>query len=304
MEHQELTYFEFHSPETVEQTLELLRIYGSDAKLLAGGTDLIPKLKAKVLHPAHVISLKKVSELNYIHYTEGDGLHIGAMTPIREVENFPVVREKYVALYEGAHAIASTQIRNFGTITGNICNAVPSADSAPGLVALGASVKVRSHAGTRELLVEDLFAGVCKTVLAPDELVTEIFIPDRKEGERSIYYPFTIRRALDLAVAGSAANGIVRDGVVEEIRIALGAVAVKPKRALKAEQVILGKTLTDELIEEAARVAGEEDCAPITDLRATAEYRREIIRIFTRDAIRYVAGMKTDIDMSVEDLRR
>lgn len=295
--------FEFHSPTTVSEVLELLGKYGKDAKILAGGTDVIPRIKAKVWDPEHIISLKKVDELHYITFDEKTGLHIGAGTPIREVEKNKVVKELYPALYEGAHAIASTQIRNFGTLVGNICNAVPSADSAPGLIVLNAKVIIKSLDKTREILVEDLFTGVCKTQLEPDELVVEIVVPRPREEEVSIYYAFTMRRALDLAVASVAANGVVNNGVVEEMKIALGAVAVTPKRAYNAEKYIVGKTLSEAVIAEAARIAAQDDCLPITDMRATAEYRREVIDVYTTNAIKHVAGLKSDLDMTVEDLR-
>lgn len=294
--------FEFHSPASVQEAIELLGKYGSEAKILAGGTDVIPKLKAKVWNPAHIISLKKIDELHYIEFDKEEGLKIGANTPIREVECNPLVKEMFPALYEGIHAIASTQIRNFATIVGNIVNAVPSADSAPGLIVLGAEVKTISIRGERRFLVEDLFAGVCRTILEPDELITEIIVPVKKPQERSMYYAFTIRRALDLAIAGVAANGYVEGGKFAEIKLALGAVAIKPKRAEHAESYLKDKEVSETVIKEAARIASQEDCAPITDMRATEEYRREIIRVFTENAIKHVAQMSTDIDMSIEEL--
>lgn len=274
-----------------------------DVRLLAGGTDVTPRIKAKVWTPDHLVSLKKVDELHYIEYDERTGLHIGALTPLREIERNPLVREKYPALYEGVHAVASTQIRNFGTMAGNICNALPSADTAPGLIVLGASVNIFSSRGVRTVPVEEFFTGVCRTQLERDELVTEITIPAPREGEKSIYYAFTARRALDLAIASAAANGIIRNGVVEEIKIALGAVAVTPKRAFYAENFLIGKEFNEAAAREAARIAGRQDCSPITDMRATADYRREVVDVYTYNALMHIAGKKTDLDMTVEDLK-
>lgn len=278
--------FEYFAPETVEEALELLAKYGSEAKLVSGGTDLIPKMKAQVAAPKYLISTKGIAGLDYINFDEEKGLSFGTAVSIRQVENFPAVKKYYPALYEGAHSIASTQIRNAGTLVGNICNAVPSADSAPAMLVLGAVVHAVSKRGERDIPIAEFFTGVCKTVVEPDELVTGISIPAPVANSKSIYLPFTVRRALDLAMVGSAVNMVMDGDVCKDIKIALGAVAITPKRAYTAEEMLKGKKLTDELILEAAAVASEKDCAPITDMRATAEYRRELVRVLTRDAIK------------------
>lgn len=278
--------FEYFTPNTVEEAVELLSKYGSDTKIIAGGTDLIPKLKAQVATPKYILSLKNIDALKYMTFDEEAGLGFGAGVPIRKVERFEPVRKYFPALYEGAHNIASTQIRNAGTLVGNVCNAVPSADSAPAMLVLGAVVHIVSLRGKRDVPIHEFFTGVCKTVVEPDELVTGITIPMQPANSKSMYLPFTVRRALDLAMVGSAANVTVENGVCTDVRLALGAVATTPKRAYHAEELLKGKTLTEALIEQAAVVASEEDCAPITDLRATREYRKELVRVLTRDAIK------------------
>lgn len=278
--------FEYFTPKTTEEALELLAKYAPDAKLLSGGTDLVPKMKAQALTPKYLINTKDIDELNYIEFDEEKGLSFGTAVTIREVENHPAVQKYFPALYEGAHAIASTQIRNMGTLVGNICNAVPSADSAPGMLVLDAIVHIASKSGKRDVPIKDFFTGVCKTVVAPDEMVTGVTIPMPSPGSKSTYLPFTVRKALDLAMVGSAVSMSTEDGKCTDIRIALGAVAVTPKRAYNAEQILLGNTITDELIELAANEAAEHDCAPITDIRATAEYRRHLVYVLTRDAIK------------------
>lgn len=278
--------FEYFTPNTVEEAVELLSKYGSDAKVIAGGTDLIPKLKAQVATPKYIISLKNIDELKYMTFDEEKGLEFGAGVPIRKVECFEPVKKYFPALYEGAHNIASTQIRNAGTLVGNVCNAVPSADSAPGMLVLGAVMHIVSVRGKRDIPIHEFFTGVCKTVVEPDELVTGITIPMQPANSKSMYLPFTVRRALDLAMVGSAANVTIEGGVCTDIKIALGAVAITPKRAYHAEKLLKGKVLTEALIDQAAVVASEEDCAPITDLRATKEYRKELVRVLTRDAIK------------------
>jgi len=290
--------FEYHVPKNVKEVLELLDAYGEKAKVIAGGTDLIPKMKGGALHPSHVISLKEVDELNYIKYDEKEGLDFGCMATIREIENHPVIREKYKALADGTCCIASTQIRNRGTVVGNICNAVPSADSAPALLALGAKVVIKSVKGERVVPIDDFFVHVCKTVLEPNELVTNVVIPVLPAGTGSVYYKYAVRKALDLAMVGVAAMVTMEGDICKDARIALGAVAITPKRAPVAEEIIIGQKLTDELVEEAAHCASGNECSPITDMRATRDYRSEMVRILTRDAINEASGRKKPVRVS------
>lgn len=279
--------FQYHAPNSMDEVKALLHTYGPEAKLIAGGTDLIPKMKAGVVRFGHLVSLKNLEELRVSCYDAQGALHIGANTTLRELEAMEGVKETFPALWQGMHSMASTQIRNRSTVTGNICNAVPSADTAPALLVYEAVVVITSVSGTRQVPISEFFTGVCRTVLQPDELVQEIIVPKPAEDSRSIYYKYAIRNALDLAMIGVAANVLLRDGVVKDAKLALGAVAAAPRRAAKAEAILLGRTLTEERIEEAARVASQEDCAPISDIRASADYRREMVRIHVRDALRF-----------------
>lgn len=278
--------FEYHAPATIDEAIELLAEYKTDAKIFAGGTDMLPKMKAQVVSPKHIISLKNLKELKFVKYDPKEGLTFGAATPIRVVENDETVRKIYPALYEGIHCIASTQIRNAGTIVGNLVNAVPSADSAPSSLVLGMVLHVVSKRGKRDIPVNELFTGVCRTCLEPDELVVSATVPVPEENTGSCYIPFTVRRAMDLSMAG-VATSVTMDGTIcKDIKIALGAVAITPKRAANAEKMLLSQELTDELIEKAAVVASQEDCSPITDMRATREYRIELIHVLTREAVK------------------
>lgn len=282
--------FTYLVPTNVDEALEMLDQYQDRCKIIAGGTDVIPKMKGGVWAPEYLLSLKKVQELKYVTYDEETGLHIGARMILRELEANPIIQEKYPALWEGMHSIANTQIRNSGTVVGNICNAVPSADTAPSLLALDAKIKIRSRKGERIVPIAEFFTGVCRTVVAPNELVTEIQIPAPAANSSCIYYKYSIRKALDLAMVGVAASVTVQDGVCKDVKIGLGAVAATPVRAKTAEGILLGKKLTDELINEAALAACEHDCSPITDMRATKEYRKEMVRILTRDAVKNCAA--------------
>lgn len=281
------TNFEYHVPHDIQETLELLSRYGDSCKLIAGGTDLIPKLKAGVAKFDHMISLKNIDALQTVSFDPAAGLTIGGCANLRDVENNADVQKYYPALVTGIHSMANTQVRNRGTVVGNICNAVPSADTAPALLVYGAQVKIRSVNGERVVPIEEFFTGVCRTVLAADELVTEVFLPLPADNAFSIYYKYAVRKALDLAMIGVAAYVTVDEHkVVTDVKLALGAVATTPKRAWKAEEMILGKELTDELILAAAKTASQEDCAPISDIRATAQYRQEMVRVHVRDALR------------------
>lgn len=282
------TNFAYHVPGNLSEALTLLDQYGDTCKLIAGGTDLIPKLKAGVAKFDHMISLKKITELKTVRFDPEAGLTIGGCAGLRDVENNPDVQRWYPALYTGIHSMANTQVRNRGTVAGNICNAVPSADTAPALLVYGAKLKIQSiKGGERMVPIEDFFAGVCRTLLASEELLTEIILPLPPKDAYSVYYKYAIRKALDLAMVGVAACVQVDNGkVVTDAKLALGAVAPIPKRAVKAEAMILGKELTEDLILAAAKTASQEDCTPISDIRATEEYRREMVRVHMRDALR------------------
>lgn len=281
------TNFEYHVPACLSEALSLLKQYGSDGKIISGGTDLIPKIKAGVVKFDHLISLKQLDELRHITYEPGKGLTIGACVDLRTAEANETIRSLYPALYEGMHSMANTQVRNRGTIAGNICNAIPSADTAPALLVYDASLKICSADGTRIVPIREFFTGVCRTVLEPWELLTEIILPEPKAGAFSVYYKYAIRKALDLAMIGVAANVLTDDdNVVQDVRIALGAVAVTPKLAEKTQEYLLGQVLDEEHILHAAQLASQEDCLPISDIRATAEYRRRMVYIHVRDALR------------------
>ena len=278
--------YEYHAPDTLDEVKSLLKQYGSSAKILAGGTDLVPQMKGHVIAPAHVISLKNVETLKFVKYDPANGLRFGANVKLHAMQGMDFVRKDYTALYDGICGMSSTQIRNMGTVVGNICNAVPSADAAPGLIALGAQIKIESADGERTMMVEDFITGVLRTAIQPGEIVTEVYIPPLAENSGSAYMKFAQRNALDLAMVGVAAWVRMDGNIVKDTRISLGAVAVKPKRAAHAEAALIGKPLTDEVIAEAARCAGELDCLPITDMRATKEFRREMVKAMTREAIR------------------
>ena len=280
-----LNDFCFHKPTTLEEAMELIDRYQEGGLLMAGGSEVIPNMKSLVVTPDHIISLKHIPEFDYLCYTPGEGLHIGPTTPLTHIEYNPDVQRVYPSLFQGIHGMSNTNIHNTSTVTGNICYAVPSADTAAPLLTLEAVLTVRSVEGERIVPIGELFAGVRRTTLKKNEIVTDIFVPEPQEGAVMAYYKNPCRKALDLAIAGVATYVVMDGEVCREARIAMSAVAVVPKRAPEAEVMLKGQVLSAELIEKAAEHASLHECSPISDIRASAEYRRELVRLSVRDGL-------------------
>jgi len=272
----------YHTPGSVSEALELLSAYGSDAKLLGGGTDLLLAMKKRETLPKHLINLKTIPGLSGITADAG-GLTIGPLTTVAEIERSDLIRKTYSPLWDAACVMASPQIRTLATIGGNLVSAVPSADMAPPLMVLSAQVHLTGLSGERTCPVESLFAGPSACTLGPAEIVTRITIPAPKG--KGVYLKLMRRRALDLALVGVGAYvSLGSKKVCDDVRIALGAVAPTPIRAAAAEGVLRGKVLTEVLAFEAGKVAGTE-CSPITDIRATQSYRRSMVEVLTKRAL-------------------
>jgi CO/xanthine dehydrogenase FAD-binding subunit len=273
------------APKTIDEALSLLSQYRGRAKIIAGGTDTVPKLKRREIRaPEYIIDLKGIPGLDDIKYDADSGLSLGALVTIRAVETSPTIREKFSVLAQAAQSMASLQVRNRGTIAGNICNAVPSADTAPALLTLEAKLKLISPRGERMVDIEDFFTGPNQTILTDEEILQEIQLPIPSPNSKGVYLKLTPRRAMDLAIVGVAVVVIAEDGVCRDISIALGAVAPTPIRAKKAEAVLRGQKLDEKTVEKAAQTASSES-KPIDDHRASAEYRRDMVKILTRHAI-------------------
>lgn len=279
-----LPKFDYVKPRSLEQALSLLKNReGGTIRPYAGGTDIIPQVKTRAIPaPDVLLDLKGLPDLNFVSYDKEGGLRIGALASIRDVAEASAVKEHYPVLAQAASSIASTQVQNRGTIVGNICNAVPSADSAPALLCLGARVVCAGGEADREIDLEDFFTGPRTTVLAPDELVREIRVPP--SPGTGTYLKLSPRSRMDLAVVGVAVFVEAGDGVLKEARIALGAVAPTPLRCREAESVLLGERAGENAIREAARKASEA-CSPIDDHRASAEYRRLMVEVLVSRAL-------------------
>jgi carbon-monoxide dehydrogenase medium subunit len=287
-----LPKFNYLAPATLDEALSLLAQYKSKARVIAGGTDLVPKLKRReVKAPEYVIDLKGIPGLDKIRRDTG-GLTIGALVTIGVVESSPLIQQKFAILAQAAQSMASPQVRNRGTIAGNICNAVPSADSAPALLTLGARLKLISRKGERTINIEDFFTGPNRTALTDEEILLEIKIPDMPPKSKGVYLKLSPRRAMDLAIVGAAVVVVPEDGICKDIRIALGAVAPTPLRTMKAETVLKGQKFNDNLIEKAAKAAAAE-ASPIDDHRASAEYRRDMVEVLVKRAIKQAIGSRS-----------
>ena len=284
-----LPRIDYIKPGSIDDLLNLLSDnHNRRYQVYAGGTDLIPKLKARVISPPEaIVDLKNIPGLDYIDYDDTHGLRIGALATIRSIETSPVVREKYPLLSQASASIASIQVRNRGTMAGNICNAVPSADSAPPLLSLEARLLCVSKKGERLINIDEFFTGPNKCALEPDEILREIHIPAMPENGRGVFVKLSTRSRMDLAVVNVAVLCVMEKGLFKDIRISLGAVAPTPIRAQKAERSLKGAKADDEAIINAAKIASAES-RPIDDHRASAEYRRMMVEVLVKRAINQI----------------
>jgi CO/xanthine dehydrogenase FAD-binding subunit len=273
--------FELVLPESVEDCVKALAQRGPETKLLAGGTDLLPQLKNGLLKPGRVIDLSGVARLRTIEPADGKGLRIGAAVTARMLELDRAVRGGYLSLAESGALVGSVQVRNLATLGGNLCNAAPSADMAPPLLALDAEAVITGPKGERRVPIATFFTGVRKTVLAADELLVELVVPAPGPRSGGNYLRHTPRRELDIAVVGVASQLTLANGVCTKARIALAAVAPVPVRATAAEQSLEGQPVTPDRIARAADLAVEA-ARPISDQRGSADFRRHLVRVLTR----------------------
>jgi carbon-monoxide dehydrogenase medium subunit len=247
-----LREFEYLEPSNLSEVISLLDQHSKAAKILAGGTDLLVDMKQGALSPGYLINIKGIPDQDYIKYDKKKGLRMGALTTIRQIETSRMIREQFLPLAQAAKVLGSVQVRNRATIGGNLCNASPSAETAPPL--------------------------------------TEIMVPPPPPHTRGVYMSISRRRAVDLALVGVAvAVTVDRDrGEWKEVKIALGAVAPTPMRACKAEKILKGKRIEAALMEEAAQMASDE-ARPISDVRASAWYREEMVRVLVQRALEQVS---------------
>jgi len=279
-----LKKFEYLKPDSIQEIISILSQYGEKARIINGGTDLIVGMRDKIIQPEYVVDIKAISHLNKITYNKEQGLDIGATVTLNEVSDSKIVQEHYPILAETCKTIGSYQVRNRATLVGNICNASPSADTAPPLLVLDAKVNIMGPGGEKTVPLNQFFVGVKKNILNNGEIVTSVTVPPIKDKWTGVYLKQGRRKDVDLATVGVAVV-YIRD----EIRIALGAVAPTPIRAFKTEVLLKGKAIDESLLEEAGKSALAE-VSPISDVRSSKEYRKEIIKVLVKRAILQVKG--------------
>lgn len=281
--------FEYVTCRTLKEACSRLADSNGGAKVYAGGTDMLVRMKHRMSIPSTLINIKGIPGLQYIREESAGGLRIGALTTMRELANSPLMMRKYSPLAKAAAVLGTPQIRALATLGGNLGNASPAAESAPALLVLEASVRMTGPRGERVVPLESFFTGPGKSVLLPDEILVGVQIPDPPPGARGVHLKYGSRK-VDVATAGVSILAQLDGDRFEEVRIALNSVGPIPFRAKNAERILKGKTLGPDkktLIEEAARAASEE-CSPIEDIRGNVARRRELVEILVRDAVRYV----------------
>lgn len=279
--------FEFHSPSTLDATLDLLERHGDDARLIAGGTALVLQMKQRFAQPGHVIGLRQLAVTDGLSaMTESeDGLRIGALCSLKQVEDSNLLRERIPLLAETVSRVATRRIRSMATVGGALVNGDPNQDPPPALIALGAVVELTSSSGLRACPVEDLFLDYYETDVRPGEVLTSLTVPVPSSNVRGAYLKFLPRTADDYATVSVAAVLHLDDGgMCEEARIVLGAAGNTPVRARAAEDVLRGQEPTVEVIRAAAQTVPEA-VDPLDDFRGSADYKREMAGVFTRRAL-------------------
>ena len=277
--------FEYRTPKSLKEVHATLKEFGSDAKLIAGGTSLVIMMRQRLVRPNCLVSLRSVRGLNSIEVSDG-GIRIGGLATHREVESSSLLRRRLPLLAETYHHVATIRVRNMATVGGGLAHADPNQDPPPTLIALGATVKVTSADGSRMIPVDNFFTDYYETVLKPDEIVTEVFIPKMAPNSAGAYLKFLPRTADDYATV-SAAAVLTLDKtkkLISDVRIALGSVGVTPIRASAAEAVLRGQPLKAEAFAEAGEKA-KEAVDPISDFRGSAAYKKEMAGVFVRRAL-------------------
>jgi CO/xanthine dehydrogenase FAD-binding subunit len=274
--------FEYIAPASAAEAVALLAENGDHARPLAGGTDLIVDLKHDAGNISLLVDVSCLPEFRGIETTDA-GLRIGSMVTFGEIMASPICQEKMPEVVAASHTVGAVQTRNLGTLGGNLVTCVPSADSAPSVMVLDATVTLVGPNGSREMPIEEFFVGPRKTILEPHELLESIVIPHSALGKPSKFLKHGLRKGQALALVNAAASlWLDKDGqTISEPRLALGAVAPVPLRCAETEAFLAGKAPTDEVVAEAAEIAVTE-AKPIDDFRASAKYRRQIIRTFTK----------------------
>jgi carbon-monoxide dehydrogenase medium subunit len=274
--------FDYLIPTSVQEAISLHESNGEQSHYIAGGTDVMIKIKQGKISPQVLISLKRLKDLDHIIYEKGE-LRIGAMVTHRMLELSPPIRKEFPILIDAVENIGSVQIRNVGTIGGNIVNGVPSADGAIPLLTLGAQVRIVGSEGERTVALEDFFIGPGKTCLKSGEILSEFIVPKLPAHTGAAYWKHMRRGAMELAILGVGVLISLEDDMktCAEARIGLGVLAPTPIRAKRAETFLKGKKIDEEILKEAGNTAAKE-CKARDSIRGKAWYRRDMVELFVR----------------------
>lgn len=275
--------FNYFAPASVQEAISLLSEHGSGAKILAGGQSLIPAMRFRLSMPETIIDINNLTDLQYIREESGY-LVIGALTREASLEESPLVQENYLMLADAARVIADPIVRNMSTVGGNLAHADPANDHPAVMLAYNAQVVTAGPRGTRVIPIDDFFTGLFENALRDDEILTEIRIPRPAANSGGAYVKLE-RKVGDYAISAAAVQLTMNGNTCAAARIGLTNVSAVPMRAINAEQALVGKQLTDDVIETAGAAAGAE-CDPSPDLRGSIEYKRDITRVLTKRAIR------------------
>lgn len=280
-----MTPFEYRTPRTLKEVHRELKEFGADAKLIAGGTALVIMMKQRLVRPSCLISLRSVRGLSGVAQKDG-GLRIGGLTTHREVETSSLVRRQLPLLAETYRHVATIRVRNMATVGGGLAHADPNQDPPPALIALGATLKASSANGSRTVPLDGFFTDYYETVLQPDEIITEIFVPRLPANSAGAFLKFLPRTADDYATVSAAAVVTLDPArkIFTDVRIALGGVGATPLRAREAEAVLRGQPVKAEALREAAEKA-KRIVDPVSDFRGSAAYKKEMAGVFVRRAL-------------------
>ena len=276
--------FDYYAPESISEAVDLLSDLGENAFVMAGGTDLLIRKKHGMIFPDAVVALKKIKELDRISVGPKKGLVIGATALLADVAAHKGIQNKYPAIADAAKNTANVQIRNMGTVVGNLCNASPSADNAPALLALGAVLSIAGPQGERTMALEDFFLGPGLAALKPAEIVTAVTVPPPPANSGTAYVHLSARGKVDCSAVCIGAHVEMQGTKVSNARLFVGACAPIPMRTPRAEKAMMKKVFNEELAAKAGQTASQE-AMPITDVRATQDYRNNMVAVITKRAL-------------------
>lgn len=282
-----MKWIDYANPRTLRDAIDILADRGEKARVLAGGTDILVQLRTGRRAPDILVDVKEVPELNEVTYDPAIGLTLGAAVPCYKIYSNEGVASAYPGLIDSASLIGGIQIQGRASIGGNLCNAAPSADAIPALIALSATCEIAGPNGTRRVPAEDFCTGPGENILQPGELLVSLYFPPPPQNSGANYIRFIPRNEMDIAVAGVGVSVVLDDNktTIESARVALASVAPTPLFVKAAGDALAGQPLNGESLQKAADLA-KEAAVPITDMRGTIEYRKHLCEVLTRRALK------------------